>query len=117
MNVAFDILLTVCFAAGGLYALILGVQALHWTRLIPNPYLYPRGKHPDSCLNPEAYLRLLRIRLLVWGIMLLLSAVGYVLGQVLPRCSPWVSFLCLLLGASVFLNHKWTMFRSAKRFW
>lgn len=117
MNVAFDILLTVCFTASGVYALILGVQALRWTKLLPIPYLYPRGKDPDSCLNPNGYLRLLRTRLFIWGTLLLLAAVGYILGQVLPQCSPWVSFLCLLLGASVFLSHKWTLFRSAKRFW
>ncbi len=117
MNMAFDILLTLCFVASGLYALILWVQAQHWTQLLPNPYLYPRGKHPGSCRKPEGYLQMLRTRLLAWGILLLLAAGGYVLGQVLPDCSPWVSFLFLLLGAGVFLSHKWTMYRAAKRFW
>ena len=64
-----DLLILAALGGCGAFAVYTGLAARRWTALRKNPFLYPVGLSPEDCLDPKGFLRFIRPRVLVFGVL------------------------------------------------
>lgn len=63
----------------GAYILYTYIKLTAYGRLFPNSLLIPNGKTPKDCAHPEDYIRYVKPRMLVVGIIVLLLGIVSIL--------------------------------------
>lgn len=117
MDEALDILLLVSFFIGGVYAVWTSLQMRGWTELRANKFIYPNGCTLENCQEPQAFLRYMRPRVLLFGVLCLLTAVTFLCGTYVPQCPRWMLWITLALGVSAVALYVFNIRRVGARFW
>lgn len=112
-----DLLILAALGGCGAFAVYTGLAARRWTALRKNPFLYPVGLSPEDCLDPKGFLRFIRPRVLVFGVLCLTGSAALAVSRfALPELD-WLetgSFCLVLLAMAVY---GWQIRQAGKRFW
>lgn len=117
LNNMLDIMLLICFAAAGIYSLYTAIVMGGWETLRPNKMLYPSGCRPEACLDPEGFLLYQRPRVVVFGLVALISAGAFGVGLGLEGAPSWLAPVASILGIAAVMFYIVVINKAYRQFW
>ncbi len=114
----FGVVLIAMLVAFGIYCIYAALRLHFKCELFPSKVIYPGNCTPDTCTDPDGYLRFTAPRLLGMGVILALAGIVKALNDyVFLYKAGWVYYAELAVPILVFSWYMVIQNRSAKKFW
>lgn len=114
---SFDLFFNLITLCCGAYCLYLWFQLRRQGLNMPKCPLVPTDQTPSDCMDPEAYVAYMQPRMLVLGVVVLVTSVlGLLTGTVLPY-TMWMQIVVIVLPLAVLVWFCICFTKARKEYW